>query len=274
MYWRRLKIVEGGEDKFKQEYPANADEAFLVSGSSVFNPEKVNSMIPSNPKSVRAYNEDTSSFDESDRGDLKLWVPPNWEENYIIAADVALGVKQDYSCAVVLDIEGKVCALYRCNTIDPHKYGELLFYLGRYYNNALLAVESNSMGIATLQRLKQMDYVNLYYETKAARLSHEETETPGFRMTHGSKPRVIGQLKNAVEEDDLWIPSREIIAEMKTYVSNEQGKTEALPGNHDDTVMALAIAWEVRRTHMDKLSNNKISWRHKWNLPQNNDQWI
>ena len=29
LYWRRLKIAEGGKLKFQQEYPATADEAFI-----------------------------------------------------------------------------------------------------------------------------------------------------------------------------------------------------------------------------------------------------
>ena len=41
LYWRRLKIAEGGELKFQQEYPATADEAFIVSGSNVFNVERL-----------------------------------------------------------------------------------------------------------------------------------------------------------------------------------------------------------------------------------------
>lgn len=274
LYWRRLKIVEGGEDKFRQEYPANAEEAFLVSGSSVFNPEKVNSFLPQPPIALRSYNEALGTFDDSPRGNLEIWIPPDWEDNYIIGADVALGVKQDYSTAVVLNTKGHVCALYRDNTVDPTLYGEHLFYLGRYFNNALLAVESNSMGVATLQRLKQMRYVNMYYETKAAKLSSESGQTPGFRMTHGSKPRVIGQLKHAVEEEDIWVPSKTIIGEMKTYISTDTGKTEALSGHYDDTIMALAISWEVYRTHIDKLSNQKVDWRQKNFRANDNEVWL
>ena len=46
LYWRRLKIAEGGKLKFQQEYPATADEAFIVSGANVFNVEKLNALIP------------------------------------------------------------------------------------------------------------------------------------------------------------------------------------------------------------------------------------
>ena len=93
-------------------------------------------------------------------------------------------------------------------------------------------------------------------------------------MTHGSKPRVIGQLKNAVEEEDIWIPSKTILSEMKTYISTASGKTEAIQGRNDDTVMALAIAWEAYRTNIDKLSNNKVDWRQKNFVNRNNEEWI
>ena len=85
-------------------------------------------------------------------------------------------------------------------------YGEFLFYLGRYYNNAFLAVESNSMGIATLQKLDHMKYVNLYRQTKIANVLNEEGERLGFRTTSATKPAVIGNLKNLIENDDIYIP--------------------------------------------------------------------
>jgi hypothetical protein len=61
---------------------------------------------------------------------------------------------------------------------------------------------------------------------------------------------------------------------MKTYISTASGKTEALQGHHDDTVMALAIAWEAYRTNIDKLSNQKVDWRQKNFVNINNEDWI
>ena len=37
LIWRRQKIAQDGLDLFKQEYPSNAEEAFLTSGAPVFN---------------------------------------------------------------------------------------------------------------------------------------------------------------------------------------------------------------------------------------------
>ncbi len=274
IYWRRLKIGASNLDSFRQEYPANPEEAFLVSGNYVFNPEKVAALIPVNPLVTKIFNEESCSYDESNRGQLKIFKYPKFEESFIVAADVALGTKQDYSTAIVLDKAGAICATYRDNSVDPSQFGDHLFYLGRYYNNALLAVESNSLGIATINRLKQMQYVNLYHQTKVGNTGIDEDGLRvGFRTTSSSKPMVIGQLKRAIEDDEVWIPSKELIQELKVYVSNEKGQTGALNGHHDDLVMALAIAWEVRRTHITRMSTNRIGFRTVY-IPKIDHNWL
>ncbi len=275
LYWRRLKIAEGGELKFRQEYPATPDEAFITAGSSVFDASKVARLLPVEPEKKFVFDFEASAWEPSNEGNLLIWDYPDWDSNYIVAADVALGVGQDYSTAVVLDTDRKVIGLYRDNHIDPSKFGDLLFYLGRYYNNALLTVESNSMGVATLSRLTQMNYVNLYKQTKISSISKEEGTTPGFRTTQVTKPHIIGNLKNAVENDDIWIGSKTIIQELKDYISTPSGRTEAAPGCYDDTIMATAIALETLRTHYDKLTMNKVPWSQRAETyVQDETQWL
>ena len=269
LYWRRLKVAEGGELKFKQEYPATADEAFIVSGSNVFNVERLDSLIPQPHQRRSEWDPHSKMFDAHREGTLYIYDYPQWEEPYVIGADVALGVGQDYSACVVMNNEREVVAVYRNNRIDPAMWGELLFYLGRYYNNALLAVESNSMGIATLQKLESMDYINLYRQTKIANVSNEEGTRLGFRTTSATKPAIIGNLKNLIENEDLLIPSPIMIQELKDYISSDTGKTGAAPGCYDDTVISLAICAEVLRTHWDKLQTNNVSWKQRtteWDL--------
>jgi hypothetical protein len=276
LYWRRLKIAEGGELKFRQEYPATPDEAFITAGKSVFAMDKLKNLLPVVPDKTMLFDFNSLTWEPSKDGNLEIWEYPGWDSNYVIAADVALGVGQDYSAAVVMDTDRKVIGLYRDSYIDPSKFGDLLFYLGRYYNNALLTVESNSMGVATLSRLAQMNYINLYKQTKISSISKEEGMVPGFRTTQVTKPHIIGNLKNAVENDDIWIASKTIIQELKDYVSTDSGRTEAAPGCHDDTIMATAIALETLRTHYDKLTINKVPWSQKADdyLLNDDTQWL
>ena len=253
LYWRRLKIAEGGKLKFQQEYPSSADEAFIVSGSNVFNVEKLDNLIPQPALRRSEWDPASKMLDENREGNLYIYNYPAMKEPYVIGADVSLGVGQDYSAAIVMDKKYRIVAHYRNNRIDPSYWGELLFYLGRYYNNAFLAVESNSMGIATLQRLQDMQYVNLYHQTKIANVLNEEGERVGFRTTTSTKPAIIGNLKNLIENDEVMIPSPQVIQELKDYVATDTGKTEAAPGCYDDSVIALAICCEVLRTHWERI---------------------
>ena len=273
LWWRRMKIGEGGESKFRQEYPSTAEEAFVVSGKNVFNVEKLNKLETKAPKSLREFDITMSSWEEKREGNLSIWESPGFDEKFIIGADVALGVGQDYSAAVVLNKERQVVAVYRDNRVDPAMFGRDLFYLGRYYNNALLAVESNSMGISTLQKLKEMKYVNLYYQTQIANLTDEDGVRLGFRTTSASKPAIISNLKNWIDNDEVAIWSSDIVSELRDYVSDDKGKTNASRGSTDDTVMSLAIAAEVYRTHIHRLSTDRIGFDSVF-IPERQTNWI
>ena len=273
LWWRRMKIGEGGESKFRQEYASTAEEAFVVSGKNVFNVEKLNKLETKAPKSLREFDITMSSWEEKREGNLSIWESPGFDEKFIIGADVALGVGQDYSAAVVLNKGRQVVAVYRDNRVDPAMFGRDLFYLGRYYNNALLAVESNSMGISTLQKLKEMKYVNLYYQTQIANLTDEDGVRLGFRTTSASKPAIISNLKNWIDNDEVAIWSSDIVSELRDYVSDDKGKTNASRGSTDDTVMSLAIAAEVYRTHIHRLSTDRIGFDSVF-IPERQTNWI
>lgn len=263
MYWRRLKIAESGDLKFRQEYPATPEEAFVTSGSNVFDVSKLDQYIPEVAKATREWDDTSKYFIDKPKAHLEIFQHPKYDETFLIGADTSLGVGRDYQCAVVMNSKREVVGLFRDNRIDPAKFGEVLFYLGRHFNNALIAVESNSMGIATLNTLQQMEYQNLYKQTKTANVSQEEGTRLGFRTTIATKGVLIGHLKNAIENFDVKIPSSYMLHELKMFVSFDNGKVGATNGETDDTVIALGIALEVLRTHGLKLTNNKVPWAQK-----------
>lgn len=274
VYWRRIKINQGGPDKFKQEYPANAEEAFLAEGSSVFDVEKLRKVIVQKPKGVEEYCPIRNSWTPNAHGSMEVWEYPKLGSQYIIGGDVAGGVGQDYSTAVVMNPMRQIIACYRNNKIDPGSFGDLLFYLGRWFNHGLIICESNNHGTATLHQLEKMKYPNIYYQTKIAQISNEASTTPGFRTTASTKPHIVAGLKRAIVEDDIYIPSNTIIDEMCNYIAKDNGKTEAAPGYHDDTVIATALCLEGLRTHGDKLSVN-VDWKQfSQGLVQPETQWL
>ena len=120
-----------------------------------------------------------------------------------------------------------------------------------------------------------MNYINLYRQTKITNISNEEGERLGFRTTTATKSTIIGNLKNAIENEDIFIPSAQVIQELKDYIVTDNGKSEAAPGCYDDTVMSLAIALEVLRTHYDRIVTHKVAWNQKWQgIEQDNTAWL
>ena len=275
IYWRRIKISETSSSTFKQEYPFTAEESFIQSGSSVFSKETLDKYLPMAPESVREYNEAFSAFDESQEGSLSVWTAPNKEQKYIIGADVALGVKGDYSVATVLNQEREICAIYRNNRIDPVSYGKMIFYLGRWYNNALVVPESNSIGLATVQQLFGMNYPNIYMQKKTANTAGDNVNHLGFKTTMSTRPPIISNLRRMIEDEDIMIPSAMLLDELRNFIVTESGKAEASTGHYDDMVMSLAIACEAYRTHGHALTNKAFSWGEMNTLYEQPDtKWL
>jgi hypothetical protein len=62
----------------------------------------------------------------------------------------------------------------------------------------------------------------------------------GWRTTAASKPLAIDELSAALRNDDLTVYDFKTIAELRTYVRKDNGKTSGSP--HDDRTISLAIA--------------------------------
>lgn len=255
--WRRWKIGNviaplgfTKEDFFKQWYPMTPEEAFIYSGKSIFGISdlKLAELECYKPQVIGEFNYYGKFITRAD-GDLKIWQKPRMGEKYVIGADVAEGIagdKRDYSCADVICCRtGQQVAHYH-GKLDPDQFGVFLNWLGRYYNNALMGVESNNHGLTTITTLKHKNYPRLYQrEMLDARGTGRKTKKAGWLTTSKSKYKIIDQLVAIVRDGDTGIVNYETIAEFKNYSILEDGSFGGKPGCHDDRVMSYAIAHEM-----------------------------
>lgn len=246
LYWRRRKIAQNGRDLFMQEYPATPEEAFLASGRPVFVPEHLHEMIRKAPEPVQRLALEEGEWHEHPRGELTVYRHHDATETYYIGADIGMGVKGgDYSVAQVLDSHKRQVAVWR-GLVHPDFFADILFHLGRYYNEALIAPENNAHGLLTAIRLgRDMAYPNVYTEVNEGKLNDMESITIGFRTTAKTKPLIIDRLRAALREGEMDLYDKTTLREMLSFIVTESGKMEAEPGCHDDCVMALAIANHV-----------------------------
>jgi hypothetical protein len=259
--WRRWCIknnCSGDLDLFKQEYPSTPEEAFLTTGTPVFDNDKVAlrlNQLRQGPAPLIGNIEcsytpegdpikGTESFTPAPNGWLTIFEKPRPGTPYVIGVDVAEG-GADWSVGQVLDnTTGQQVATWRAHC-DTDMLAKDLYSLGHYYNRALIAVEVNFdlHPVKELQRLKYpMQYVREQVDTYTGQLEKKF----GFRTTTASRPPIIGELVKIVREDTDLINDTATLSEMLTFVRNIDGKPEAQAGKHDDTIMALAIAHAVR----------------------------
>lgn len=258
MYWRRETMKEFADNpkKFYQEYPMTDIEAFLSSGSSRFNISALVNM-EEQARPAKCYDlieEQKKGLDqrvtlkpiEVDNAPLKIWKQPNPTKKYVIGADVAEGIGEDYSVATVMDIEEMETVARWRGDCEPSEFGEILDILGRYYNTALIACEINNHGLTTVQRLRDLNYTNLYRREKGIDERFEKfTSKLGWKTTVATKPLMINALSEAINLGKIKDYDITFIRECMEYTVDERGRTNAQIGSHDDTVIATAIALQV-----------------------------
>ena len=246
LMFRRRKIAQNGIDLFRQEYPAEPEEAFLTTGRPVFNPEQLQECLGDTRDVEERLALEGDEFVIHSRGELQTYLKHDAGEQYVIGADVAMGVRNgDYSVAQVLDSKKRQVATWR-GQVHPDHFAEVLYALGEYYNEAFICVENNSHGILTCTRLgKDLAYPNFYTEVQVDKITDRETIKLGFSTTAKTKPLIIDQLRASMREKELELNDKTTIREMMTYIVTESGAMEAEPSCHDDCVMSLALANHV-----------------------------
>ena len=243
LMFRRRKVAQNGIDLFKQEYPSEPEEAFLTTGRPVFNLEKLQEQLKGTRDVEERLALEGEDFVEHMRGELTTYRPHDPGEQYIIGADVAMGVSRgDYSVAQVLDSKKRQVATWR-GQVHPDYFAEVLRALGFYFNEARIIVENNGHGILTCTRLgKDYAYPNFYTEVQVDKITDKETIKLGFSTTARTKPLIIDQLRASLRENELELNDKTTIREMLTYIVTDSGSMEAEPGCFDDCVMSLALA--------------------------------
>nr|WP_042671718.1 hypothetical protein [Methylobacterium sp. B34] len=127
--------------------------------------------------------------------------------------------------------------------MDARRFGDVLDALGRYYNEAKIAVENNSIGFATVTRLQHdLYYPNVWTSIQEGVESEKNTKNLGFRTNSQTKPMIISRLQEALRTGDLIINDMITLREMKTFIVTASGSMEADVKCHDDCVMSLALA--------------------------------
>ena len=181
--WRKDQDRVLGPSQAAQE----CDADFLTSGQSVVDPQILQWYKENQIKEPV----EKSGFDRN----LWIWEYPNYSKDYIVVADVARGDGTDFSATQVFDVESMTQVAEYKGQLGTTDYGNFLIELSTKYNDALLVVENNNIGWATLQTIIDRGYPNLFYMSKDLQVvdtehqmsnkyrTQDKNMVPGFSTT-------------------------------------------------------------------------------------------
>jgi len=256
--WRRwcIEINCGGDlIKFHQEYPATPDEAFIATGACVFDKKA----IVLRRKQVQDGQWERGRFrieytitgkigayrwEVDSGGPLRIRKHPEGKVPYVIGADTA-GTGSDCFAAQVLDNRtGEQVAVLHHRT-GERAFSEQLYCLGMYYNKALVGIETNYSTYPQMC-MQELGYTRFYVRKVLDDFTGRLTDAFGFQTNSVSRPLIIDGLKDVAKNNLQTIADFDTLGEMLTFVYNENFRPQAEEGEHDDLVMALAIAHHIR----------------------------
>lgn len=282
----RAKYTEHG--LMASEFPSDDVEAFVHSGTRVFDKYKVDKLKPScrPPRYIGEVYADADEgkkaleglrFAEDSQGLLHIWEMPEIDDNelvtdrYLTVVDVGgRSSKADFSVVLVLD------RLFMADggkpTVVAQWYGhidiDLLAWkaaqIASFYDNSLLVIESNTL--ETHDKERQVDgdqsqfilnqikdiYPNLY-----ARKQSEEDVREGLPRKYGfhtniaTKPMIISTLVKVIRENLYTERDVRCIEEYLCYEKKQNGAFGAIIGKHDDLLMTRAIGLHICFFEMD-----------------------
>lgn len=212
----------------KQEYAEDANSCFLASGECCFEVTAIEKRLAEVRPPLAARS----------NGELLIWLPPQPGRKYVAGVDPAGGgTEGDYSVVQVIDLEqGLQCAELRGHRTQLELARETAA-LAEEYGQALVAVERNNHGSGVLAYLAgTCRYPRLYTQNGAQ----------GWLTTTVTRPAMLAGLGSALVESPWIFASERLLVECRSFVRHANGQTGAMAGEHDDCVMAMALALAVR----------------------------
>ena len=159
---------------------------------------------------------------------------------YVIGVDWARST--DYTVYSVINATmSEQVAIDRFSEVDYELQTERLHKWCELYHPTLVVAESNSMGRPLVERL-QTGYARLVGKPR------EALPVWAFETTNASKAAMVQSLGLAIERGDITllddqVQQAELLSYEATTLPSGMLRYSAPPGQHDDTVIALGLAW-------------------------------
>lgn len=257
LIWRRDFLrteCHGDVEYFHQEYPSNDTEAFISTGANVFRKTLVDAVYEPMRGEVGSFERfgNRSKWNMGE-GNWTIFRHPARNSHYMVGGDASRARLGDYGVIQIIDRKTREqVAVYRARGFDQTgiRFAREMMMAGAYYNLAMLIPETNLSG-STVSEIVNSTYPNVFQFQKANDVRGMHQNYAGWPTTLQTKEEALGYLQAAIADgaQPMMIGRGFVLHDVNTYVElcgyvcNENGRyTNGQGVEHDDTVMALAIA--------------------------------
>ena len=267
MNWRRRVLQDkcnGDVSKFRQEYPSDPEECFLMSSRPRFHIEVLKEMAEAaekqhfTPGTLSLQENKTVSFHRDKNGGWKVYDEPEHDSKYIIGVDTCTGEDQqmqglaadpDYHSVQVWkapyeDWHGdwhvaRMVAVHH-SRVDIGILAEEIQAAAAWYGGAFVVPEVNNSGLAIVKYLLEAG-VHVYQRRKVNNSTGMVEKFFGWQTDKITRKTLIDHMAAELMDRNFDIPDPDVLHEMKVFVISDKGKPQAAPGHHDDHVLAAAL---------------------------------
>jgi hypothetical protein len=236
------KKLKFDKRKISQELECN----FLGSGDNVVPPETMKKIKENYIK------EPENKFMG---GALWQWKEPIAGHKYIMGIDVSRGDSEDFTTFTIIDFDDREQVLEYIGKVPPDVVAEIAFKWANMYNSFIVTDITGGMGVATSRKLQELGYKNLYVDginpaDKWKWDPKQNDKIPGINFN--SKRVLIVQAFEEALRFGFIIRSQRLFNELNTFVY-VNGRPDHQKGQHDDLIMAMAMAIYVGESSFAKL---------------------
>ena len=262
--WAKKNKCNGDINQMKQENPTTADEAFLFTGTPVFDNELISRRIAQLETSDREYREGYFEFEwhseeykdfiidasikfveSKQKNYWRIYEDPKERTPYVIAGDTKGEGKDEYTAQVMDNTNSKRIATCQIQLSNSKPYTWQVYCAGRYFNDALIGIEMN-FNTAPLEELQRLKYRKQYYREKPEGFNGQvQPGKVGWKTDGITRPRMIDKEVYFVQEYINKIQDIPTLKQMLTFVYDKNGRPDAMSGSHDDLLIADCILNEI-----------------------------
>jgi hypothetical protein len=188
-------------------------------------------------------------------GVLWQWKEPIEGHKYIMGMDVSRGDSEDFTTFTIIDFDEREQVLEYLAKVPPDVVAEIAYKWATMYNAFIVTDITGGMGVATSRKLQELGYKNQYVDgvnpaDKWKWDPKSQDKIPGINF-NSKRVQIVATFEESLRHG-FGLRSQRLFNELNTFVY-VNGRPDHQKGQHDDLIMAMAMALYVAETSFSKL---------------------